>query len=167
MFPKLALLNRHYINNHPPMKCLTCDKAFNCPSSLEQHLYLHKNLRYQCDVCGTKFPFESTLKSHKITHLTERPHKCNFKKCTKSFYNIGDLRKHKKVHLGEDWKCTICEYVSKDKCNLKAHMRKHSNLKPYICASCLRLFKYHTQLKRHLPCEIKVKTLQCSKSPNY
>ena len=168
--PKLAILNKHYIDNHPPVKFDkfdTCGKAFNSPSTLERHSFPHKELKFKCEVCGDKFPFKSALESHKIKHLKEKPQKCSIKKCDKSFFNIGNLHKHKKVYLNKKWNCSMCDYVSTDKRNLKAHMRKHSNLKPYICATFLELFKYHTQLRRHLPCKAEAKQRKRSKSPEF
>ena len=44
-------------------------------------------------------------------------------------------------------KCKLCDYSTKDECNLKAHQRVHSNLLPYICNVCLHLFKYNEPLK--------------------
>ena len=174
-FPKLSLLNEHYRDRHPPLLCTVCDKEFVTPNGLEWHAYLHKTLKFKCTVCEAMFPFRSSMESHMLTHSTEKKHTCSQKGCTKSFYSKGDLTKHSKVHLNTAWKCSLCDYTSNDKRNLKA--RKHSLLKRYMCRSCMKLFKYHTQLKRHLPCsdppaagydDVKPKPdLKHSDSPDY
>ena len=147
----LALLNAHYKEKHPPFTCEVCDKGFNTPSSLEQHSYLHKDLKYKCSHCGLRYPFQSALDAHMVSHLEDPQHKC--KDCDKAYFNRGDLVKHMKIHLNKVYNCYLCDYKNADECNLKAHMRKHSNLKRYLCATCLKLFKYHVQLARHLPCK--------------
>ena len=82
-----------------------------------------------------------------IKHESERQNKCT--ECGKSFFMKGDLLKHKEVHKNILWECNLCTYETLDKRNLKAHQRKHSNLRPYLCTYCLMLFKYPEQLKRH------------------
>ena len=148
-FGKLAELNRHYKDSHPPLTCSSCDCAFSTPSTLEQHSYKHKDLKFKCSVCGKGFPFASNHDSHELSHTTEKKFKC--KDCDKAYINKGDLVKHEKTHTKKMWQCRICDYSNCDERNLKLHMRKHSNLMPYLCEKCLKLFKYHMQLKRHLP----------------
>ena len=173
----MSLLNTHYRDNHPPLICKQCDKEFVTPNGLEHHSYPHKILKFKCSSCDAKFPFQSSLESHLLTHSGEKKHWCVHKGCNKSFYSKGDLTKYSKVHLDMVWKCTPCDYSSKGERNLKAHHRKHSHLKRYMCNSCMKLFKYHTQLKRHTLCtgppslkdeevEPKLK-LKCSDSTEY
>ena len=152
-FSKVSLLNEHYKDSHPPVQCKTCGKDFCTPSTLERHTYIHGDLKFKCGICGIKFPFKSMRDSHLISHQDDHKHKCKQPKCGKKFFNKGDLVKHEKVHDDKEWKCILCKYTNPDQRNLKAHMRVHSNLKPYICTKCGKLFKYHQQLSRHLPCK--------------
>ena len=126
---------------HPPLTCEVCDKGFNTPSSLEHHLYLHKELKYKCSSCGLRFPFQSALDTHMVSHLNAPQHKCT--KRDKAYFNRGDLVKHVKIHLNKTHSCSLCDYKNADEHNLKEHMHKHSNLKRYLCSTCLQLFKYH------------------------
>ena len=172
-FDKLAQLNHHYKDSHPPLTCKSCDAQFSTPSTLERHSYKHKSLKYSCKVCSKGFPFSSNQDSHELSHTTEKNFNCP--KCDKVYINKGDLVKHKKTHEKKMWTCRICEYSNCDEHNLKVHMRKHSNLLPYICDTYLKLFKYHTQWKRHLPCKEhtakndveKKPSLKCSNSLDY
>ena len=154
-FNKLAMLNEHYRDKHPPLQCKTCNKEFCTPSTLEHHSYIHGDLKFECKMCGVRFPFESMRDSHQISHLKEPKHKCKEPKCGKKFFYKGDLVKHEKVHNDDIFNCILCDYSNSDERNLKAHMRVHSNLKRYICPKCNELFKYHTQMSRHFPCKNK------------
>ena len=147
VFHKMSLLNRHYKSSHEPVSCHICGLTFNTPSTLQRHLYMPKELKYPCPHCERKFPFESDLNVHVIKHESDRKYNC--KECSKSFFMKGDLIKHEQVHKKIVWKCSLCTYEMYDNRNLKAHHRRHSNLKPYLCTYCLKLFRYPEQLKRH------------------
>ena len=169
----VADLNSHYKANHPPVKCSKCGLHFNTPSTLSRHYYKHTKDTHACTHCDQRFPFESDLKLHLNTHRTVKSFHCEGKGCKKSYFSKGELTKHAETHKKIRWNCELCDYLNTDKRNLKAHMRVHSNLKPYMCQSCLELFRYDTQLRRHLPCDVPqsdMKTNGSSKrssSPDY
>ena len=151
LFNSVAKLNRHYIDNHPPLICKICNDRFNTLSTLSRPRYKHKKLDFKCNKCGKEFPFKSDHDLHMNTHHTIKSFKCAKPKCDWSYYSQGELDKHAKTHTRRTWKCPQCPYVNKDERNLKAHMRVHSRFKQYICHNCLKLFRYDTQLRRHLP----------------
>ena len=117
-FRRLAFLNDHNKNTHPPIICENCTKEFCMPGALERHAYLHKSLEYTCTICDKRFPFASDLKQHKISHAKVKTHHCTQKNCDRSFFNKGDLSKHMLTHSGKRWKCQLCDYTSKDQRNL-------------------------------------------------
>ena len=125
---KLSDLNDHYKLAHPPLYCPDCDKEFCMPSSLERHSYIHKDLKFKCDRCSKHFPFESDQDAHMLSRMKTKGHHCVSPNCGKCFFSKGDLTKHIKTHSAKIWKCQLCVYTNKNKCNLKAHMRVHSNL---------------------------------------
>ena len=143
-FLKVSELNQYYKDNHPPVLCNICKKEFSTPGTLECHLYIHKDFKFMCDQCRKRFSFASSHDSHKLSHTSDKTQVC--KTCGKSYVNKGDLVKHEKVHSSKMWKCQLCDYENHDERNLKAHMRCHSNLKLYMCPTCLKLFRYHIQL---------------------
>ena len=147
VFDNLSLHNQYYKSSHEPVSCHICGLMFNTPSTLQKHLYMHKELKYPCPHCECKFPFESDLNVHVIKHESDRKYNC--KECSKSFFMKGDLIKHEQVHKKIVWKCSLYTYEMYDNRNLKAHQHRHSNLKPYLCTYCLKLFRYPEQLKRH------------------
>ena len=146
----MAKLNLHHKDKHSPVKCNICNELFNTPSTLSRHKYKHKECKYSCEQCGKLFPFESDRDLHLNTHRTIKAFQCD-----RAYYSKGELGKHVKTHENVKWRCTMCKYSNLDERNLKSHMRVHSGLKKYLCPSCLKLFKYNVQLRRHLPCKMK------------
>ena len=45
--------------------------------------------------------------------------------------------------------CTVCEYASRSKSNLKAHMNRHSSERSHLCDLCGKKFKSKVTLKSH------------------
>ncbi|KAG9461927.1 hypothetical protein GDO78_015378, partial [Eleutherodactylus coqui] len=47
------------------------------------------------------------------------------------------------------FKCTVCDYATRSKSNLKAHMNRHSTEKTHLCDMCGKKFKTKGTLKSH------------------
>ena len=144
--------NQHHKTAHGTLKCAVCDDIFETPSGLHRHQYKHKDLNFMCETCGDKFPFSSQLKEHRITHLMGRGHTCFAKDCGKSFKNNSSLVRHLKVHSGKTYSCPNkdCDYSTVSERNLKSHLILHTDSHNYSCGKCGQVFKYHTQMSRHV-----------------
>ena len=143
-------LSVHHQQSHNILYCDICTKAFNNPASLARHKYVHQDSKFQCADCDQSFPFESTLKSHRVSHRTLASYSCLHGNCTKKFKNKGDLTRHVKEHDGTMHECPNCDYKNADVRNLESHRIKHSNIEKYLCKLCEQKFKYNTQLRRHI-----------------
>lgn len=57
--------------------------------------------------------------------------------------------------------CFECKRIFKDNNSLKAHLRSHTNLRPYICKLCNTSFKRSSHLRRHERMHSQQKPFEC------
>ena len=143
-------LTTHHQEKHGIIYCKVCKKAFNNPLSLERHGYIHKEKRFECEMCGESFNFNSELITHQITHQWRSKHLCAYPKCGKLFKNKSDLSRHAKEHLSVSMKCPDCTYSTKSKRNFDSHRFQHSKIERYFCSVCNKGFVFNTQKIRHM-----------------
>ena len=139
-------LSVHHQQMHNILYCDVCTKAFNNPASLARHKYIHQEAKFQYDDCDQSFPFESSLKSHRVSHHTLATFFCSHTNCTKKFKNKGNLTRHIKEHDSVLHECPDCDYKNADIRNLESHRIKHSKIEKYSCKLCEKCFNYNTQL---------------------
>ncbi|VDB92003.1 unnamed protein product [Peniophora sp. CBMAI 1063] len=54
--------------------------------------------RYECEYCGKGFTRPSSLKIHIHSHTGERPYKCTFGGCERTFSVLSNMRRHARTH---------------------------------------------------------------------
>ena len=78
-------------------ECDVCEKVFDSPSKLAEHMRTHTNEKpYECDVCDKAFRQLGHLKSHVRIHTNEKPYECDV--CEMKFRQYGTLQSHKRTH---------------------------------------------------------------------
>lgn len=154
-------------NSEEKLICKKCDMTF-CSSKL---LYDHIKIRHSnsnkailCDVCGKVFETPSSLKAHLNCHKVKSCPYCFKILKTHSHYKIH-LRSHKGKIIRKrytKYNCNECDYETKDKGSLEAHINKiHLCKRPYMCEVCLKGFYKKKTLKEHILTHKEVKTVTC------
>ncbi|KAI8442063.1 hypothetical protein MSG28_005702 [Choristoneura fumiferana] len=136
-----------HLRIHSKGNAWVCDKCpeqkFATKQALMKHGLTHAPLErvWRCPQCSLSFEALWRLQQHLFcTHLEYRPHKCD--ECEKAFHKKSDLKRHKDMH-------SMCGVQFSDNCNLKRHMLRHTNEKPYCCAGCGNRYKQLASMKRH------------------
>ncbi|KAI0480229.1 hypothetical protein GGR56DRAFT_625139 [Xylariaceae sp. FL0804] len=143
-----------------------CNKAFNRPIRLANHLRSHTNERpFKCphEDCGKDYMEEKHLRQHlKASHTAEREYICAHPGCGKGFMTNTRLRRHQLVHEGQErFKCRDhppCEQSFRKHQTLLRHIRsEHLRLPAYVCdrkdiktgEPCKQGFENSGSLRRH------------------
>jgi len=160
-------------------RCTPCDRQFASRKYLTMHMALHKmaadppptlssvgggartaerqasrgsvpQQTLSCPICGKTFLQNSNFRNHVRTHSDARPYVClvcliGFKEC----YHLKKhtLFKHSPGQLNEA--CRLCGKRFKDLTAVRAHERTHSNVRPYACSRCDKMFKTNECLWHH------------------
>eukprot|EP00357_Protocruzia_adherens_P004413 CAMPEP_0115019300 /NCGR_PEP_ID=MMETSP0216-20121206/29356_1 /TAXON_ID=223996 /ORGANISM="Protocruzia adherens, Strain Boccale" /LENGTH=303 /DNA_ID=CAMNT_0002390733 /DNA_START=105 /DNA_END=1017 /DNA_ORIENTATION=+ len=96
-----------------------CGKFYTRIYTLNKHLPTHGTRKHVCEECGKKFSLKQYLKEHKLTHTGERPYKCTYAGCTRTFRQRGKLSIHKKEHLNEDEMAARHERITRRNASLQ------------------------------------------------
>ena len=95
--------------------------------------------------CRATFTRDDNARQHAETyHTTERQqHVCT--ECKKSFDRRANLLRHRKTHVGRNFKCTECNktFIRKDK--MEEHRSKH----PLKCPDCAKVFDSTSSMETH------------------
>ena len=156
-------VHQHYMSCHQQLNiCKFCDKIYNTPHSLKQHLYGHlkTSTDYKCMRCRKKFPFYSQLKIHRLSYTKTSKSTCN--ECYQTYKFRHDMLKHSRQHFAPTVTCTNCDYEGTP-LSLKEHVRQHDPSKRITCKICYKSFTFRMSHWRHL----KVCKIKRSKSPAY
>lgn len=89
----------------------------------------------------------------------EKPFKCPI--CTRAFNESGNLRRHMKIHTGDDtpYKCGVCFKGFGDMYRLHVHLKVHSG--NITCDTCGKKFGKISDLYRHIRIHTGDKPYKC------
>ncbi|XP_055598964.1 zinc finger protein 510-like [Uranotaenia lowii] len=109
--------------------CPHCGKVLRGSGSYNDHLQLHSDVFYDCEVCGKKFKTKDRVLKHRYyVHSEERKFECQV--CQKRFKSRESCRVHQRTHSVErPYQCTACEKQFKHNRSLKAHFESNHGSK--------------------------------------
>ncbi|KAI9755576.1 MAG: hypothetical protein M4579_004224 [Chaenotheca gracillima] len=143
-----------------------CQKSFNRPARLADHLRSHTNERpFKCpyETCDKAFLRDTHLSHHvKSAHTGVREYDCQWPECQKSFLTATRLRRHQAVHEGQEkYRCTQhppCNETFRKHGTLQRHITSvHLQQKPFPCTlldpvtqqTCSQGFETAGKLRAH------------------
>lgn len=148
----------------PFYRCSHCDLILYSRYHLKLHEKKHApkpptEYPFICDHCGKKYKHSSHLKAHSTVHTDEKPFACE--KCPMAFKNIWGLKVHMETHTDTKYICPTCGLQLGSNHTYHAHMKVHSDHRPYKCNVCPKTFKRHTPLKEHLFGHTDIRPYRC------
>jgi uncharacterized Zn-finger protein len=78
-FVKKSYWKRHVLSHNGKFACEKCDREFSHHHHLNQHMRVHREREYACDICGMKIRFKFNIKKHRATHIPYRDENGNIK----------------------------------------------------------------------------------------
>ena len=162
-FRNARLLDEHVKLKHTgelDFSCDKCDAKFPSENTLKRHKKAHSDDRpFVCDECGKAFKNKNNCKvHHQLVHTKERPFKCSFEGCSKSFAINYDRTNHERMHTGEKpFNCEICGSAFRTSKFLSRHMKTHTGERPYVCPTCGKGFIQNCNMKIHqMKCRLNI-----------
>ncbi|KAG8565539.1 hypothetical protein GDO81_012899 [Engystomops pustulosus] len=116
-----------------PHMCDKCGKAFKKRYTFKNHLLTHLHCveenRYKCEFCEYMCEDRKQLLNHQLTHMNDKPFKCN--QCKYHTFRQDFLLTHQatKHAAGKPFACEYCHFTTKHKKNLRLHVKcRHAQL---------------------------------------
>ncbi|XP_067304806.1 zinc finger protein 1035 [Pseudorasbora parva] len=169
--------------------CRYCRKSFVRQAYFQDHELKHQVVtHHRCDCCGLYFASAHKCQRHKrkatCTPLILDP--ClQSEDCSESILGKTDIPDmvekavsdkelrgcyiklmdvYKISQSPEQMHCHVCGKTFRLRAQLRAHLRSHSDEKPFMCDNCGKAFKYTWNLNKHKREQCSQKIVPCEKS---
>ncbi len=168
-------LTEEEMDDSGPFVCCweNCNQEFPQLESLVGHLDRDHTLamdKYVCqwkDCARSRKPFDARYKliTHLRCHTGEKPYRCEYPTCTRSFSRLENLKLHVRTHTGEKpYECHYegCTKKFNNTSDRAKHMKTHITRKPYVCKypGCGKSYTDPSSMRKHIKYTHKLKERQ-------
>eukprot|EP00116_Pleurobrachia_bachei_P008198 sb/3468460/ len=137
-----------------PVACEHCDYIGNSKWHIDRHQIIHQDWRpYKCLWCGYAGKLRQYLKSHILRHHPEKiPAQDMGNKRKKRKDAVSQLDNCNLYTFGNNhlFVCQFCDFKTQESWQLKRHVKRHLDDRPFQCHKC----DYAAKLKHHLKIHI-------------
>ncbi|KAL5013297.1 hypothetical protein ScPMuIL_007567 [Solemya velum] len=146
--------------------CKLCSRYIKCSEiPLEKHMAECKGRTpFTCATCDKEFKYESSLKSHMISHNPDEPKKFHCTSCDYESNYKANLKKHLK-NLHEERvrniQCPKCDKLFYTEDNMRRHLKLHSQDRPFVCPKCSKTFKTRASMRGHIIVHDPTRPFKC------
>lgn len=146
--------------------CKLCSRYIKCSEiPLEKHVAECKGRTpFTCVTCQKEFKYESSLKSHMISHNPDEPKKFRCTSCDYESNYKANLKKHLK-NLHEERirniQCPKCDKLFYTEDNMRRHLKLHSQDRPFVCPKCSKTFKTRASMRGHIIVHDPTRPFKC------
>ena len=173
--PTASHLTEEDMEESGPFVCCweSCNQEFPSLESLVIHLDRGHTLsmdKYIClwkDCARSQKPFDARYKliTHLRCHTGEKPYRCEYPTCTRSFSRLENLKLHVRTHTGEKpYECHYegCTKKFNNTSDRAKHMKTHITRKPYVCKypGCGKSYTDPSSMRKHIKYTHKLKERQ-------
>ena len=110
---------------------------------------------YTCPYCEKFFKFKQGMIHHIRLHTNYKPFKCSI--CDYASASKGNLKVHERKHTGERFKCSWCAFTTISRGHLNMHEKRHKKKVRTICELCHKNVYTPPNLLRHLETSHQIK----------
>ena len=163
--PTASHLTEEDMEESGPFVCCweNCNQEFPILEALVSHLDKGHTIsmdKYVClwkDCARGKKPFDARYKliTHLRCHTGEKPYRCEYPTCTRSFSRLENLKLHVRTHTGEKpYECHYegCTKKFNNTSDRAKHMKTHITRKPYVCRypGCGKSYTDPSSMRKHI-----------------
>lgn len=157
VFKTKLTLGKHLTKAHQiavtESTCVMCCQEFATPQEMKSHTREHRDLPFNCTICGLNLKSEQNLKTHLMkNHEKDEVRSYLCKECPVAFKRADHLKthvtyKHKKER---PYRCDSCSYTSSARKDMNCHMKTHIKQENFSCRLCNFTAKKLSTIKVHL-----------------
>ncbi|XP_066538491.1 zinc finger protein 1035 [Hoplias malabaricus] len=148
-----------------PHRCTKCHLSFTGSSQLAEHMIIHRDENFPCDLCDETFSCKSSRAEHRKSHTEQEemlpPLIPPTKQISPPPVNSSNLSFN---NAQFNYRCGFCQVQFQDPEQLSEHGCCSAKDRPYSCPECNKHFMHGSHLKKHQLCHhlSRPQSFQCN-----